>query len=94
MIAMALVGAALGGLLFAVLLRLAPPRLSPLVQLGRLDAQYQAAGSGREVISGRNQGGLGTVGRVLPCRAGWVGWSRPGSPTAASVTPACVRTSP
>lgn len=62
MIAMALVGVALGGVLFAVLLHLAPPRLSPLVQLGRLDAQYQAAGSGREGISGRNQGGLGAGG--------------------------------
>jgi len=62
MIAMTLVGAALGGVLFAVLLRLAPPRLSPLVKLGRLDAQYQAAGSNREGISGRNQGGLGTGG--------------------------------
>ncbi len=49
MIAMALVGAALGGVLFAVLLHLAPPRLSPLVQLGRLDAHYQAAGSGRDM---------------------------------------------
>ena len=46
MIAMALVGAAIGGLLFALLLQLAPPRPSPLVQLGRLDAQYQAAGLG------------------------------------------------
>lgn len=62
MMAMALVGVALGGVLFAVLLHLAPPRLSPLVQLGRLDAQYQAAGSGREGISGRNQGGLGAGG--------------------------------
>jgi len=62
MIVMALVGAALGGLLFAVLLHLAPPRLSPLVQLGRLDAQYQAAGSGREPNPGRNEGGLGTGG--------------------------------
>ena len=43
---MALVGAAIGGLLFALLLQLAPPRPSPLVQLGRLDAQYQAAGLG------------------------------------------------
>lgn len=41
---MALVGAAIGGLLFALLLQLAPARPSPLVQLGRLDAQYQAAG--------------------------------------------------
>ncbi len=73
MIAMALVGAALGGLLFAVLLRLAPPRLSPLVQLGRLDAQYQAAGSGREGIPAGTRVVWVPVGRVLPCRAGWVG---------------------
>lgn len=46
MIAMTLVGAGIGGLLFALLLQLAPPRTSPLVQLGRLDAHHQAAGSG------------------------------------------------
>lgn len=44
MIALTLVGAGIGGLLFALLLQLAPPRPSPLVQLGRLDAHYQAAG--------------------------------------------------
>ena len=55
MIAMAVVGAALGAVLFAVVLHLAPPRLSPLVQLGRLDAQYQPAGSGRDVSSSRGQ---------------------------------------
>ncbi len=43
MIAMALVGAGLGAVLFAIVLRLAPPRASPLVQLGQLDAQYRAA---------------------------------------------------
>ena len=40
---MALVGAALGAVLFAVLVRLAPPRPSPLVQLGQLDARYRTA---------------------------------------------------
>jgi tight adherence protein C len=44
MIAMALVGGAMGALLFALVLRVAPPQPSPLVQLGRLDAQYQSIG--------------------------------------------------
>lgn len=60
MVAMALVGAALGGVLFAALLHLAPPRPSPLVQLGRLDAQYLPAGSGRPVNTSRGRpGGAG-----------------------------------
>jgi Flp pilus assembly protein TadB len=39
--ALALVGAALGAVLFAVVWRLSPPTPSPLVQLGRFDARYR-----------------------------------------------------
>jgi tight adherence protein C len=55
MIAMTLVGAAVGAVLFVVVLRLAPPRVAALVQLGRLDAQYQAAGCGLAVSSSGSQ---------------------------------------
>lgn len=41
MIAMALVGALIGALLFGLVTRLVPTRTSPLVQLGQLDARYQ-----------------------------------------------------
>jgi len=84
MIAMALVGAALGGVLFAVLLHLAPPRVSPLVQLGRLDAQYQAAGSGQAVSisGGRNSrtgasvtSAQGRLGRLVAAEFGRRGFS-------------------
>jgi len=42
---MMLVGGALGAVLFAVVVHLAPPRTSALVQLGQLDARYRAASS-------------------------------------------------
>ena len=45
MIAMMLVGAAIGALLFAVVMRVAPPRPSALVQLGQLDARHRAISS-------------------------------------------------
>ncbi len=45
MIAMMLVGAVIGALLFAVVARLAPPRPSALVQLGQLDARHRAISS-------------------------------------------------
>ncbi len=45
MIAMMLVGAVIGALLFAVVVRLAPPRPSALVQLGQLDARHRAISS-------------------------------------------------
>ncbi len=84
MIAMALVGAALGGVLFAVLLHLAPPRVSPLGQLGRLDAQYQAAGSGQAVSisGGRNSrtgasvtSAQGRLGRLVAAEFGRRGFT-------------------
>jgi len=40
---MMVVGAALGAVLFAVVVHLAPPRTSALVQLGQLDAHHHAA---------------------------------------------------
>ena len=72
MIAMALVGAALGAVLFASVLRLAPPRASPLVQLGQLDAQYRAASArgwtGPTAAPTRATAGVGVqtrIGQVL-----------------------------
>lgn len=46
MIAMMLIGGALGAVLFAVVVRLVPPRTSALVQLGQLDARYRATSWG------------------------------------------------
>jgi len=45
MIAMALVGAAVGGLLFLLVLRMAPPATSPLVRLGQFDARQAGRAS-------------------------------------------------
>lgn len=42
MIALAFLGAALGAALYALVIQIAPPRVSPLVQLGRLDARTSA----------------------------------------------------
>ena len=42
MIGAVLLGAALGGVLFAVLAHLAPPRTAPLVQLALFDARHGA----------------------------------------------------
>jgi len=68
-IAMALVGAALGAVLFAIVLRLAPPRASPLVQLGQLDAQYRAA-SARGWTGPRAALARATAGGGVPTRIG------------------------
>lgn len=65
MIAMALVGAALGGLLVFVLTRLAPLRPSPLVQLGQLDARARGLLPTQRTAAGAT-GSLGTrMGRRL-----------------------------
>ncbi len=45
MIGAVLLGAALGGVLFAVLAHLAPPRTAPLVQLALFDARHGAPGT-------------------------------------------------
>jgi len=58
---MAGVGAALGAILFALLLRLAPPRTSPVVQLGRFDARRAHIGRatfGDDAGAGANGGPL------------------------------------
>lgn len=82
MIAMTLVGAGIGGLLFALFLQLAPPRPSPLVQLGRFDARYHAAGLGR----GTHPVGFIHAGSAS---AGWgaaVAQTRPGRAVMAELT--------
>jgi tight adherence protein C len=71
LIVMALVGAALGALLFAVFVALVPPRVSPLVQLGRFDAQMRdtadplsptPAGAAGSVVTGQGfQARLGNL---------------------------------
>lgn len=70
MITMMLVGAAMGALLFAVVLRLAPPTPSALVQLGQLDARHRALTPGRTAGSGPARGDGGgsaqtRMGRVV-----------------------------
>lgn len=72
MIAMGLIGASLGTVLFAVVLWLFPPKPSVLVQLGRLDARTAAAAITRpappvpETQTG--QGGRGARGRFTSHR--------------------------
>ncbi len=63
MIVMMLIGAAIGGVLFAVVLRVSPPRVSPLVRLGRLDAMY-AAGADRAALAGEPAGARDLESRV------------------------------
>jgi Flp pilus assembly protein TadB len=65
---LALVGAALGAVLFALVWHLLPPAPSPLVLLGQFDARYRAAGS---VVA---EGQVGWTGRGAETRLGrWVG---------------------
>ena len=65
MIAMALVGAGIGLSLFTLLLRTFPPRVSPLVQLGRFDARDVS--SVRRAVSASDRGGrsVGRLGRLV-----------------------------
>lgn len=63
MIAMALVGAAIGAVLLGVLLRLAPPATSPLVQLAQFDTR-----TARAAIPETAEGGVG--GRPVAERLG------------------------
>jgi hypothetical protein len=56
-IALGLVGAAIGGVLFALVYRWAPRRASALVELGRFDAHHHAAASAG--AAPRRQGGRG-----------------------------------
>jgi tight adherence protein C len=64
-IAMMATGAALGAVLFLLLLRLAPPRPSPLVQLGRLDALHANASGPAVAVSSS-----GVSGRDVRSRLG------------------------
>ena len=57
MTAFALVGAALGAVVFALVWWVAPPQPSPLVQLGRFDARYRAAAEA--TVAGRSADGVG-----------------------------------
>lgn len=78
MIVMVLIGAAIGAVLFGVVLLLAPPKDSPLVQLGKLDAiltgqapvqpaaQLQRSGLGLDSVRAR----IGTVAAALVTRRG------------------------
>ncbi len=71
MIAMALVGAALGAVLFASIVWLVPTRTSPLVQLGQLDARYRATSTRTPAgPSGPTSPGIGTSASSLQTRVG------------------------
>lgn len=67
MIGLALYGAALGALLFAIIWKVIPPKPSPLVQLGRFELRQGSGGAGRAAtpVGGgwqeRTQGRLGRV---------------------------------
>lgn len=69
MIPLVVIGALLGLSLFAVVLTLAPPRPSVLVQLGRFDAVHHQSGSGVIPVPRREQGG-DTGNAALQLRAG------------------------
>ena len=75
MIGLILVGAALGGLIYLLLLRLAPPRPSPLVHLGRLDARTIPAPSA-EVADPTGQ--AGQLLRRWQARVGRLVWEQLG----------------
>ncbi len=71
MIAMALVGAALGAVLFAIIVWLVPTRTSPLVQLGQLDARYRSTSTRTPAgLSGPTSRGIGTSASSLQTRVG------------------------
>ena len=71
MIAMALVGAALGAVLFAIIVWLVPTRTSPLVQLGQLDARYRSTSIRTPAgLSGPTSPGIGTSASSLQTRVG------------------------
>ena len=71
MIAMALVGAALGAVLFAIIVWLVPTRTSPLVQLGQLDARYHSTSTRTPAgLSGPTSPGIGTSASSLQTRVG------------------------
>lgn len=62
MIVMVLIGAAIGGVLFGVVLLLAPPKDSPLVQLGKLDAMLTGQAPAPTAVALRRSGlGLDSV---------------------------------
>ena len=69
MIAMMMVGAAIGGVAFRLLLVVAPPKVSPLVQLGRFDAR-DAAPTGPTGPDGR--GGDGSAARIQGRLGHWL----------------------
>lgn len=65
MIAMAMVGACLGAVLFAMIWRLASPRPSALVQLGQFDATHsQPTRPGHQPGPDRSAGGTGSAGTL------------------------------
>jgi len=71
MIAMALDGAALGAVLFAIIVWLVPTRTSPLVQLGQLDARYRSTSTRTPAgLSGPTSPGIGTSASSLQTRVG------------------------
>jgi tight adherence protein C len=71
MIAMALVGAALGAVLSAIIVWLVPTRTSPLVQLGQLDARYRSTSTRTPAgLSGPTSPGIGTSASSLQTRVG------------------------
>jgi len=71
MIAMALVGAALGAVLSAIIVWLVPTRTWPLVQLGQLDARYRSTSTRTPAgLSGPTSPGIGTSASSLQTRVG------------------------
>ena len=63
MIALGLVGAGIGGLLFALVYRWTPRQARALVELGRFDAHYHAAASAAAAPRSA-QGGRGVLALV------------------------------
>ncbi|MGS0688852.1 type II secretion system protein [Nakamurella sp. GG22] len=72
MITAVLVGAALGGALFALLLRLAPPATAPLVQLALFDARHGAAPTQAHGPATTGPVGGGLLGRVQVRSGRWL----------------------
>ncbi len=76
MIALALVGACLGAAVFALIRRMYPPTVSPLVQLGRFDARRAPEGSQTSGPMLDGNSGLGArVGRWAAAELERRGWS-------------------
>ena len=84
MIGLILVGAALGGLIYLLILRLAPPRPSPLVHLGRLDARVVSAPSAEPADATGQSGQLLSRWQARVGRLVWEQLGRRGSRMATS----------